>query len=330
MAAGLRSFLVLGAGLILVGALVVILGWSRYTLPGPLSETRTVVIPRGAGVNDIARQLWRAGVIAEPYSFQLGTRIDDTAGRLRSGEYAFTAAISPRDAANLLAIGKTVIRRVTLAEGLTTSQMIALVAAAEGLEGDIGEIPGEGEFLPETYFYSWGDARRQIVTRGRRAMSELVAELWAKRAPDLPLRTPAEAVTLASIVEKETSIGEERPRVAAVFINRLRIGMKLQADPTVIYGITQGRGPLDRPISRTDLETGHRWNTYVITGLPPTPIANPGRASLEAVLRPLQSDEIYFVADGTGRHVFAKTLAEHNRNVARLRELERARVSPPQ
>ena len=328
MAAGLRSFLVLGAGLILVGALVVILGWSRYTLPGPLGETRTVVIPRGAGVNEIARQLWRAGVLAEPYSFQLGTRIDDTATRLRSGEYAFAAGISPRDVAALLALGKTVIRRVTLTEGLTTSQMLTLISAAEGLEGEIGDLPGEGDLLPETYFYTWGDARRQIVGRSRRAMADLVAELWAKRAADLPLRTPAEAVTLASIVEKETSIGEERPRVAAVFINRLRSGMKLQADPTVIYGLTQGRAPLDRPLSRADLETGHRWNTYVITGLPPTPIANPGRASLEAVLRPIQSDEIFFVADGTGRHVFARTLAEHNRNVARLRELERARAAP--
>jgi UPF0755 protein len=330
MAAGLRSFLVLGAGLILVGALTLILGWSRYTLPGPLAEPRTVVIPRGAGVNDIARQLWQAGIIAEPYSFQFGTRVDDTATRLRSGEYAFPAAVTPRDAAAMLAAGRTVVRRVTLVEGQTTAQIIALIAAAEGLEGDIGEHPGEGEFLPETYFYSWGDARRQIVARGRRAMAELVADLWAKRAADLPLRNPAEAVALASIVEKETSIGEERPRVAAVFINRLRAGMKLQADPTVIYGITQGKGPLDRPISRADLETPHRWNTYVITGLPPTPIANPGRASLEAVLRPMMSDEIYFVADGTGRHVFARTLAEHNRNVARLREVERSRSAPPQ
>jgi UPF0755 protein len=328
VASGLRSFLVLGAGLILVGALVLILGWSRYTLPGPLAEPRTVVIPRGAGVGDIARQLWRSGILAEPYSFQFGTRIDDTATRLRSGEYAFAPAVSPREAAAMLAAGRTVVRRVTLAEGLTTAQMIGLIGLAEGLEGDIGELPGEGEFLPETYFYSWGDARRQIVARGRRAMAELVAELWAKRAPDLPLRTPSEAVALASIVEKETSVAEERPRVAAVFINRLRNGMKLQADPTVIYGITQGRGILDRPISRADLETPHRWNTYVITGLPPTPIANPGRASLEAVLRPMASDEIYFVADGTGRHLFARTLVEHNRNVSRLREIERGRSTP--
>ena len=265
-------------------------------------------------------------MIAEPYSFQFGSRVDDTATRLRSGEYAFPPSISPRDAAAMLAAGRTVVRRITLAEGLTIFQILELVGAAEGLEGDIGERPGEGEFLPETYFYSWGDARRQIVARGRRAMSELLAELWSKRAADLPLRSPAEALTLASIVEKETSVAEERPRVAAVFLNRLRQNMKLQADPTVIYGASQGRGVLDRPPSRADLDSGHRWNTYVITGLPPTPIANPGRASLEAVLRPLASDELYFVADGTGRHVFARTLNEHNRNVARLREIERQRA----
>ncbi len=326
MPAGLRSFLLIGVGLVLVASLVLILGWTRYTLPGPLTETRTVIIPRGAGVSDIARQLWRAGILAEPYSFQFGTRVDDSAARLRPGEYAFPAAVSPRDVAALLASGRTVIRRVTLAEGLTTAQMLAVLRAAEGLEGDIGEAPGEGELLPETFFYSWGDARYQIVARSRRAMAEAVADLWAKRAAELPLRSPAEAVTLASIVEKETSIGEERARVAAVFLNRLRRNMRLQADPTVVYGITGGKGPLDRPLSRADLETPHRWNTYLIEGLPPTPIANPGRASIEATLRPAASDELYFVADGTGRHVFARTLAEHNRNVARLREIERERA----
>lgn len=225
----------------------------------------------------------------------------------------------------MLAAGRTVVRRLTVPEGFTTFQVVALVEGAEGLEGEVGDIPGEGELLPETFFYSWGDTRRQMIARARRAMSEALAELWPKRAPDLPLRSPAEAVVLASIVEKETAIGEERPQVAAVFINRLRRGMRLQADPTVIYGLTGGRSVLDRPLSRADLETAHPWNTYVIAGLPPTPIANPGRASLQAVLRPASSDDLYFVADGTGRHLFAATLAEHNRNVARLREIERAR-----
>lgn len=330
MPAGLRSFLLLGVGLVLVAALVLILGWTRYTLPGPLTEARTVIVLRGSGVDDIARQLWRAGVLAEPYSFQFGVRFDESAGRLRPGEYAFPAAISPREVAAMMAAGRTVVRRLTLPEGLTTAQMLALVRTAEGLEGDIGDAPGEGELLPETFFYSWGDSRRQMVARARRAMGDLVAELWARRAPDLPLRTPAEAVILASIVEKETAIAEERPQVAAVFLNRLRRGMRLQADPTVIYGLTAGAGPLDRPLSRIDLETAHRWNTYVIAGLPPTPIANPGRASLQATLQPAASEDLYFVADGSGRHLFARTLAEHNRNVARLREIERTRLAPVQ
>lgn len=325
MPSGLRSFFLLGVGLVLVAALVLVLGWVRYTLPGPLDEARTVIIPRGSSVERIARQLWAAGVLAEPYSFHLGVRIDDSASRLRSGEYAFPAAISPREVAAMLAAGRTVVRRLTVPEGLTTFQVLALVQAAEGLEGDMGEAPGEGELMPETYFYSWGDSRRQMVARARRAMSEALAELWPKRAPDLPLRTPAEAVILASIVEKETAIAEERPQVAAVFLNRLRRGMRLQADPTVIYGLTDGRAVLDRPLSRADLESTHRWNTYVIAGLPPSPIANPGRAALEATLQPAASDDLYFVADGTGRHLFARNLAEHNRNVARLREIERGR-----
>jgi UPF0755 protein len=328
MPSGLRSFFLLGVGLVLVAMLVLILGWARYTLPGPLQEPRTVIIPRGASVDDIARQLWRAGVLAEPYSFQLGVRIDDSAGRLRSGEYAFAAGISAQEVAAMLAAGRTVVRRLTVPEGLTTVQVLALIRNAEGLDGDMPEPPGEGDLLPETFFYSWGDSRRQMVARAKRAMSDALAELWAKRAPDLPLRTPAEAVILASIVEKETSIAEERPQVAAVFLNRLRRGMRLQADPTVIYGLTSGAGPLDRPLSRADLENGHRWNTYLIAGLPPTPIANPGRASLQATLQPAMSEDLYFVADGTGRHLFARTLADHNRNVARLREIERARGAP--
>jgi UPF0755 protein len=325
MPAGLRSFFLLGVGLVLVAALVLLLGWTRYTLPGPLQEPRTVIIPRGAGVDDIARQLWRAGVLAEPYSFQLGVRIDDSAGRLRSGEYAFAPRVSAQAAAAMLAAGRTVVRRLTVPEGFTAAQVLVLLRNAEGLEGDMPDLPGEGDLLPETFFYSWGDSRRQMVARAKRAMSDALAELWAKRAPDLPLRTPAEAVILASIVEKETAIPEERPQVAAVFLNRLRRGMRLQADPTVIYGLTNGAGPLDRPLTRADLESGHRWNTYVITGLPPTPIANPGRATLQATLQPAASEDLYFVADGAGRHLFARTLADHNRNVARLRELERGR-----
>lgn len=328
-AGGLRSFLLTGVALIFVAALVVLIGWIRYTKPGPLTEARTLIIPRGSGVGEIAHQLWHAGVIADPYSFELGVRIDGNAPRLRSGEYAFAAHIVGRDVAGELATGRMVVRRLTVPEGLTTTQVLALVQTAEGLEGDIGPAPAEGELLPQTFFYSWGDSRRQMVARVRRAMADTVAQLWAGRAPDLPLRRPEEAVILASIVEKETAVAEERPRVAAVFLNRLRQGMRLQADPTVIYGLTSGRGALDRPLSHGDLETPSRWNTYVIDGLPPTPIGNPGRAALEAVLHPAQSEDLYFVADGTGRHVFARTLVEHNRNVARLRGSERSRVAVP-
>ncbi len=322
---GLRSFLLTGVALVFVATLVVLVGWIRYTHPGPLAASHTLVIPRGTGVDEIARQLWREGVLADPYSFELGVRMDGNASRLRSGEYAFAAGITPRQVAEQLAAGRTVIRRLTVPEGLTTVQVVALVKAAVGLEGDIGPVPGEGELLPETFFYTWGDSRRQMIARAQRGMTELGTQLWAGRAPDLPLRTPEEAVVLASIVEKETAIPEERPRIAAVFLNRLRLHMRLQADPTVIYGLTDGQGPLDRPLSRTDLDTPSRWNTYVIDGLPPTPIGNPGRAALQAVLRPAQTDDLYFVADGTGRHVFAKTLAEHNRNVAKLRDVERQR-----
>ncbi|HEX6978178.1 MAG TPA: endolytic transglycosylase MltG [Alphaproteobacteria bacterium] len=287
------------------------------------------MIPRGAGTDQIARLLTERGVIAGPIPFRVGSRLDGTWRELKAGEYAFPAAVSPRAAARLIASGRTVVRRLTLPEGFTTRQAIALLESAEGLHGQIGSVPGEGELLPDTYFYSWGDSRERMLERQRRAMRETLAELWANRAPNLPLATPAQAVILASIVEKETAVPDERPRIAAVFINRLRRGMRLQADPTVIYGLTNGQGPLDRALTRADLETPHPWNTYVISGLPPTPIANPGRAALAAVLNPLQTDELYFVADGSGRHLFARTLAEHNRNVQLFRETERQRTPDP-
>lgn len=258
--------------------------------------------------------------------FRFGTALDGQARHLKAGEFAFAAAISAREAAAVIVSGRTVVRRLTLVEGQTTAQAVALLRAAEGLMGDVSVNPGEGELLPDTYFYSWGDSRERMLARQRRAMVDTLAELWPKRAPGLPLQTPQQALILASIVEKETGIAEERSLVAAVFLNRLKRGMRLQADPTVIYGLTQGNAPLDRPLSRADLAASHPWNTYVVEGLPPTPIANPGRAALAAVLNPAPSDALYFVADGTGRHVFARTLAEHNANVARLRQVERLRT----
>jgi UPF0755 protein len=287
------------------------------------------VVPRGAGVDEIAARLAESGVLASTYPFAIMTRLDGSGRSLKAGEYAFPARISPRGVAELLDSGKTVIRKVTIAEGLMTVQALALFRQAEGLVGDIVTVPAEGAILPATYDYTWGDDRGRIVERAVRGMSTVLADLWAKRAPGLPLATPEQAVVMASIVERETGKAEERPHVAAVFLNRLKRGMRLQADPTVAYGITGGKSVLDRPLSRADLDARTPWNTYAVDGLPPTPIANPGRASLAAVLNPAQSNDLYFVADGTGGHVFADNLADHNRNVARLRQIERDRATSP-
>ncbi len=323
----------LGASLAIAALLAVIFGaasvWvlaERYVRSGPSTADIQIVIPRGAGADDIANLLVDRGVLASPWPFLAGSRWDGTLPRFKAGEYLFAAGISPRAAGELLASGRTVQRRITFAEGLMSAQIVELLRAAEGFEGALDAVPPEGSLLPETYFYSWGEPRARAVERAQRAMRETLAELWEKRAPDLPLATPAEALVLASIVERETAHADERGRVAAVFVNRLRRKMRLQADPTVAYGVSPGL-PLGRPLSRADLETRHAWNTYAIDGLPPTPIANPGRAALAAVLNPPADDALYFVADGEGRHVFARTLPEHNRNVARLREIERARAA---
>lgn len=309
----------------LVGAYVGLRLWSAYVDSGPSLTAVQLVIPRGNSGSATAALLADRGVIASPLAFRMGTFLDGTAARMKAGEYVFPAGASARAAGDLLASGQTVRRRFTIAEGLTVVQVMALLRGAEGMEGEILTVPDEGSLLPETYFYSWGDARTRTIERAQRAMREAMAELWLRRAPDLPLADAKSALVLASIVERETAIAEERPRVAAVFLNRLRLKMRLQADPTVVYGLDPS-GVLGRPLSRADLEARNPWNTYVVDGLPPTPIANPGRASIEAVLTPAKSDDLYFVADGEGRHVFSRTLAEHNRNVSRLREIERSRT----
>ncbi len=298
-----------------------------YLGSGPSADTVRVLVPKGAGARDIAELLEEKRVVPNAWVFLGGAQADGQLSRLKAGEYDIPPRASGRDVAALIASGKTVVRRITFAEGLMSGQIATLLNAAEGLDGEPVAVPPEGSLLPDTYFYSWGDPRGRIVERATRAMRDTLAELWAKRAENLPLRDPAEALVLASIVERETGHADERGRVAAVFVNRLRRGMRLQADPTVAYGIDR-MAPLGRPLSRADLDTRHDWNTYVIAGLPPTPIANPGRASIEAVLNPPQTDELYFVADGEGRHAFARDLAEHNRNVARLREIERNRAAP--
>jgi UPF0755 protein len=312
------------------GAIAAGWAWHRFTGPGPLAEDRTVVIERGAGVSVIARRLTDQGVVPDPWTLRAGLRLFAHNAPLKAGEYRFAAHISPRAVLDKLIAGDVVIRQVTIPEGLTTFQVLDLLAAAEGLEGTVATPPREGPLLPETYDYTLGDTREMLIARMRKGMESLLAELWPRHAPDLPLKSPEEAVILASIVEKETGIAAERPRVAAVFINRLKRGMPLQSDPTVIYGLTGGKaasiangeGILGRKLTHADIETDHPYNTYRILGLPPGPIANPGRASIEAVLNPPATTELYFVADGSGGHAFATTLEEHNRNVARWRKLQ--------
>jgi peptidoglycan lytic transglycosylase G len=297
--------------------------------PGPLQKATTIVIARGSGLRDIAHRLAAADVIAHPRIFQIVTWLKRAQHDLRAGEYAFDPGVSMQGVLAILREGRTVVRRVTFAEGLTSKEMMAELRRTDGLEGTIPSVPSEGSLLPDTYHYSYGDTRSDIISRMAKAMDGVLAELWAKRAPDLPLTSPTEALILASIVEKETAVPAERARIAAVFINRLKKGMRIESDPTVVYGLTHGEGPLGRALTRDDLKIDHPYNTYRIAGLPPGPICNPGKDSLAAVMNPLKTDELYFVADGTGGHVFARTLEEHNRNVAKWRKFKRANGNKP-
>ena len=296
--------------------------WHAYTAPGPLAEPAQVVIPRG-GTERIAGALLERGVIRDARAFALAAWLTRGQGPLRAAEFAFPAGAPLAEVLRILREARPVQRRLTIAEGLTAHQIRALLDRTEGLTGETPAF-AEGDVLPETYAYEWGESRAAILRRADAAMDRALAEAWAARAPDLPLASPREALVLASIVERETGRPEERARVAGVFINRLRRGMPLQSDPTVAYAATGG-APMDRPISRADLDREHPFNTYRNRGLPPGPIASPGRATLVATTRPEATDFLYFVADGSGGHAFARTLEEHNRNVARWREVERQR-----
>lgn len=317
---GLLTFLLLA---MLAGGGLLVWGYAQFTRPGPLQTETALVIPRGTGVEGIARRLEQAGILRYPELFMAAVKLKGVSGALKAGEYAFKPGISPREVMALLQSGETVVRRLTIAEGLTVRQIAVQLAAVEGLDGDPAPLPPEGAVLPETYHFSYGDERADILRRMQHAMRETLDRLWEGRAPNLPFDTREEALVLASIVERETAIPSERPRVAAVFVNRLRKGMRLQSDPTVIYGLSDGLGTLERPLLRVDLQKDHPYNTYTRDGLPPAPICNPGRESLRAVLNPISSDEYYFVADGSGGHAFARTLDEHNANVRRWRQFQR-------
>ncbi|CAO3407035.1 endolytic transglycosylase MltG [Azospirillum largimobile] len=304
-------------------------GFQRYTAPGPLDQAETVVIPRGSGLEAIAITLGDSGVIGSPLVFAAAAKLTGTFRELKAGEYQFPAGISIEGVLEQMRQGRTVVRRITVPEGLTSAQVVALLEREAVLTGEIAKPPKEGSLLPETYHFAYGDSRAALVERMQTAMTQALAEAWKNREPGLPLETPQQALTLASIVEKETGVAAERPRVAGVFVNRLEAGMKLQSDPTVIYALTDGSGELGRALTRNDWKLESPYNTYQIAGLPPGPIANPGKASLQAVMKPERHDYLYFVADGTGGHVFAKSLPDHNRNVAKWREFQQNRQSEP-
>lgn len=317
-------FRILGSVLLALALLAGLLGflaWRAVEAPGPLDQPIQVVIPRG-GTAAIADMLEARGVISNARLFTAAAVLTREQGPLRAAEFAIPAGASIRQVLTVLREARPVQRRLTIPEGLTAGQIRLLLDNAEGLTGETPAF-AEGTLLPETYAFSFGDSRASIVRRATAAMDQALEEIWAARAPNLPLASPREAVILASIIERETSVPAERGLVAGVFINRLRRGMMLQSDPTVAFGAGQGM-PLDRPLTRADLAQDHPYNTYRIRGLPPGPIAAPGRDSLRAATQPETTAYLFFVADGTGGHAFARTLDEHNRNVARWRALRRA------
>ncbi len=322
----------------LVGIVVVLLaggglfyyGKTQFEAAGPTApkgaDETVILLPKGIGVRAICKKLEAEGLISDARLFEIGIRLQKADTRLKAGEYGIKSGASMAEISEILQSGKSILHKITIPEGLTSAQIIRLIVADPVLTGKVDGAPEEGALLPETYLFTRGMTREQLVLQMRTAHDELLMGLWDQRAENLPFDTKEEAVILASIVEKETGVSAERPRVASVFVNRLRRGIRLQSDPTVIYGLTGGE-PLRRGIRRSELDRVTDYNTYIVDGLPPTPIANPGRASLQAVLQPAETKDLYFVADGTGGHVFASTLSQHQRNVAKWRRIERERKS---
>jgi UPF0755 protein len=314
----------------LAGAAIAGLLYHQYSRPGPLSVSRVITIPKGESRIEIATRLEREGVISNRWTFVAGNlvhnAIAEKKSELKAGDYEIKKNASMADVLDQLTQGHALLAKFSIPEGLTSLQIVERVKAEPDLIGDITEIPPEGSLLPDTYRFSKGMQRAELVERMQSEMQRFLTAAWERRSPDLPIKTPQDAVVFASIVEKETGRADERARVAAVFVNRLRKGMRLQSDPTVIYGIVGGQGTLGRPLSRADLGQKTQHNTYQIEGLPPTPICNPGRPALEASLNPAATNDIFFVADGAGGHVFSDTLKEHNAAVANLRKIEQERA----
>jgi UPF0755 protein len=292
--------------------------------PGPLKDDKIVNIPQRAGKRDIAETLNREGVTdVNPWVFIGAVAALKASSDLKPGEYSFQKNASLRDVIATIVEGKVVQHAVTIPEGLTSEQIVARLSDNDIFTGSVRELPREGTLLPETYKFPRGTPRDQVIQRMQQAHKRVLAEIWDRRSQDLPVKTPEQLVTLASIVEKETGKPDERSRVAAVFVNRLKQKIKLQSDPTIIYGLVGGKGTLGRPIKRSEITQPSPYNTYVIEGLPPGPIANPGRASLEAAANPARTRDLFFVADGSGGHAFTETYDAHQKNVAKLRAMEK-------
>ncbi len=292
--------------------------------PGPLQEEKIVNIPARSKTRDIADILQREGVIdISPWAFIGGVFALKASSDLKPGEYAFQKHASLRDVVATIVEGKVVQHAVTVPEGLTSEQIVTRLSENDIFAGSVREMPREGTLLPETYKFPRGTTRDQVIQRMQQTQKRVLAEIWERRNPDVPVKTPEQLVTLASIIEKETGKPDERSRVAAVFVNRLRQKIKLQSDPTIIYGLVGGKGTLGRPIKRSEIQQPSPYNTYVVDGLPPGPIANPGRASLEAAANPARTRDLFFVADGTGGHAFTETYDQHQKNVAKLRTMEK-------
>ena len=309
--------------------LMVALGAAYWTVryffdqPGPLEHATVIVIPKGDGVNAIAQRLEHDGVITDARVFTAAVLWFRSGGKLKAGEYEVAKNASMRQVLDTLVEGKAVLYSVSVPEGLTSYQVVQVLRRNPNLVGEITSIPAEGTLLPDTYKFSRNTERSELIARMQNEQEKYLMQQWEGRAKDLPFEKPEEALILASIVEKETGRAEERDRIAGVFVNRLRKRMRLQSDPTIIYGITQGKGALGRPIKRSEIDGKTDFNTYQIDGLPPTPISNPGRAAIEAVLAPAITKDLYFVADGTGGHAFAESIRDHQKNVDKWRVIYR-------